>query len=210
MARAVALAAVLAVVLAGCGKNGSKTATSAAPPAPTPATGGPPWPAPDNAMELTRRAGLKPEHAEFLQYHVHAHLYVFVNGQAVRIPAGIGIDIHDPGVQSAPLQDGTTAYGSIQYCKHVCISPLHTHDDSGILHTETKTPSPNTLGQFFTEWNVRLDPNCVDGFCKPGSAIEILVDGKPFSGDPRTIELADRTVIVIVIGSPPATIPTAF
>ncbi len=161
-------------------------------------------------MALTRKAGLVPERAEFLQYHVHAHLYVFVNGQPVRVPAGIGINIHDPGVHSAKLADGTTAYGSIELCNKVCISPLHTHDDSGILHTETKTVSPNNLGQFFTEWGVRLDDNCVDGFCKPRSPITILVNGQPYTGDPRQIELADRTVIVIMIGSPPSSIPTAF
>ena len=113
-------------------------------------------------------------------------------------------------MHSAPLQDGTTAYGSIQLCQKVCISPLHTHDDSGILHTETKTVSPNNLGQFFTEWGVRLDSKCVDGYCKPRSSIAILVNGQRYTGDPRQIELPDRTVIVIVIGSPPAKIPTAF
>lgn len=199
MAR-VALAGVLMALLAGCGGSGKSSAKNSASP----------WPAPQNAMELTRRAGLVPERAEFLQYHVHAHLYVFVNGQPVRVPAGIGINIHDPGVHSGPLQDGTTAYGNISLCKQVCISPLHTHDDSGILHTETKTVSPNRLGQFFTEWGVRLDRNCVDGYCKPRSPIAIFVNGQRYTGDPRTIELADRTVIVIVIGSPPPSIPTAF
>ena len=31
---------------------------------------------------------------------MHAHLDVFVNGKPVTVPAGIGINIHDPGVQS--------------------------------------------------------------------------------------------------------------
>jgi hypothetical protein len=161
-------------------------------------------------VELTRRAGLKPERAEFLQYHVHAHLYIFVNGKPVRVPAGIGINIHDPGVHHAKLKDGTTGYGGISLCEKVCISPLHTHDDTGYLHTETKTVSPNRLGQFFTEWGVRLDRNCVDGYCKPKAPIVIFVNGQRYTGDPRRIELADRTVIVIVIGSPPPSIPTAF
>jgi hypothetical protein len=37
-------------------------------------------------MELTRQAGLEPERAEFLEYHVHAHLDVFVDGQKVTVP----------------------------------------------------------------------------------------------------------------------------
>lgn len=35
-----------------------------------------------------------------------------------------------------------------------CISPLHTHDTTGSLHTESATAVPNRLGQFFTEWGV--------------------------------------------------------
>jgi DNA-binding transcriptional LysR family regulator len=31
------------------------------------------------------------ERAEFLQYHVHAHLDVIFNGDAVTVPAGIGM-----------------------------------------------------------------------------------------------------------------------
>jgi hypothetical protein len=161
-------------------------------------------------MALTRRAGLTPERAEFLQYHVHAHLYVFINGRPVLVPSGIGINIHDPGVQSEKLNDGTTAYGGIKLCNKPCISPLHTHDDSGILHTETKTVAPNRLGQFFVEWGLRLDKNCVDGYCKPQAPIAFFVNNKRYTGDPRQIELSNGTVIVIVIGSPPSKIPTKF
>jgi hypothetical protein len=133
-----------------------------------------------------------------------------VNGKPVRVPAAIGINIHDPGVNSSKSPDGTNSYGGINLCRRVCISPLHTHDDSGYLHTETKTVAPNKLGQFFTEWDVRLDRNCVDGFCKPKSPIAIFVDTDRFTGDPRDIELSDGRVIVIVIGSPPSKIPTKF
>ena len=188
---------------AGCGKTNSEyTASEAA----TPASGAPPWPAPPNPMALTRTAGLVPERAEFLEYHVHAHLDVFVNGKPVRVPAGIGINIKDPGVKSAPLADGTPSYGGIELCRKVCISPLHTHDDTGILHTETKTVQPNRLGQFFTEWGVRLGRNCVGGYCRP-SNIEFYVNGNRYQGDPRAILLTDRKQIAIVIGTPPKKIP---
>jgi hypothetical protein len=132
---------------------------------------------------------------------------VFVNGAAVRVPAGIGINIHDPGVHSSLLADGTTAYGGIQRCAQPCISPLHTHDDSGILHTESSSPVPNRLGQFFIEWGVRLTPACVGSYCRPTS-IKVFVDGQPFAGDPRTIQLTDSKEIAVVIGIPPKTIPS--
>ena len=205
--RAAVVCALLALAAAGCGKTNSEyTASEAA----TPASGAPPWPAPPNPMALTRTAGLVPERAEFLEYHVHAHLDVFVNGKPVRVPAGIGINFKDPGVKSAPLADGTPSYGGIELCRKVCISPLHTHDDTGILHTETKTVQPNRLGQFFTEWAVRLTPECVGGFCKPEAPIAIFVDGKRYTDDPREIELSDMREIAIVIGSTPDSIPSEF
>jgi hypothetical protein len=152
-------------------------------------------------------AGLKPEPFETLIHHVHSHLDVFVNGVAVRVPAGIGINVHDPGVQSSPVADGTTGYGGIKRCAQPCISPLHTHDDSGILHTESPSPVPHRLGQFFIEWGVRLTPSCVGTFCRPTS-IKIFVNGHPFAGDPRTIELTDMKEIAVVIGTPPKAIPS--
>jgi hypothetical protein len=159
-------------------------------------------------MARSRAAGLVPETAERLAYHVHAHLDVFVNGQPVTVPAGLGINIHDPGVHSSP-QDGATAYGGIDVpCKQACISPLHTHDVSGVLHTESSTKKDNTLGQLFVEWGVKLDTNCVRTFCRPTTKIAVYIDGKPFTGDPRTIALANRREIAIVIGTPPANIPS--
>jgi len=76
-----------------------------------------------------------------------------------------------------------------------------------VLHTESATPVPNRLGQFFVEWGVRLDTTCVGEFCAPETTIAIHVDGVPFTGDPTTIELSDRRVITIVIGMPPAVMP---
>jgi len=187
-------------------------ALAAVPPAPTPATGAPPWPAPANPMQRTRMAGLVPETHEFLAYHVHAHLDILVNGRKVWIPAGIGIDIHNPSVQHG--NDGTgvhgTSYGGIDMCAAPCISPLHTHDWSGVLHTESKRSTPNRLGQFFTEWKVRLDRQCVGGYCKPAAPISVYVDGKRTTGNPRDIELTNLREIAIVIGTPPSHIPSRF
>ena len=67
-------------------------------PAPRPSTWAAPWPAPAHPLRLTVAAGLTPERTETLIHHVHSHLDVFVNGKHIRVPAGIGIDIHNPGV----------------------------------------------------------------------------------------------------------------
>jgi hypothetical protein len=162
-------------------------------------------------MKLTRKAGLTPETHEFLFLHVHAHLDVFVNGQPVVVPAGIGIAIHDPAVHNARAKDGSIVYGFIDPpCTQPCISPLHTHDVSGILHTEAKKDQFNNLGEFFTEWNVRLDSKCVGGYCKPAAPITVYVDGEAYTADPRKITLEDHREIAVVIGSPPADIPSRF
>src|SRR5256885_4981945 len=150
-------------------------------------------PAPSNPMKLTRQAGLTPETHEFVFLHVHSHLDVFVNGKKVVVPAGIGIDIHAPAVRRFKAPDGTIGYGGISpACAKPCISPLHTHFDDGVLHTEAKKNDYNRLGQFFTEWGRKL----------PAKA-KVYVDGKPFKGDPRTIQLKDRREIAVVVGKPP-------
>lgn len=198
----------LAAVLAGLSFATASVAGGPAP-VPRPKTGAVPWPAPKDPMSRTRLAGLTPERFEHLTYHVHSHLDVFVNGTPVKIPAGIGINTRDPGVHHAALGDGSLAYGGIRMCKQACISPLHTHADLGLLHTETSKPTPNRLGEFFVEWGVRLDRTCVGGYCNPDSIL-IYVNGKRYTGDPRRILLADHTEIAILIGSLPAKIPGKF
>src|SRR3954463_10460908 len=217
--RTAAICALLLAVAAGCGGgSASKSSDSGdqgvcaqlgdvGSPRDTQA----PWRAPDNPMELTCAAGLVPEKAEFLQYHVHAHLDVFVDGRPVLVPAAIGIDPENPAVQAETGSNGQViGAGLTQECSEPCISPLHTHDLSGLLHTETKTTAPNKLGQFFTEWAVKLTPECVGAYCKPKTPIKIYVDGQVETGDPSDIELSDRREIAIVIGRPPANIPMEF
>jgi hypothetical protein len=165
------------------------------------------WPAPSDPMGLTVQAGLKPQPKEFMTNHVHAHLDVFVDGKPVTVPAGIGIKIDDPAVQRGDLPDGSHRYGGIELCNEPCISPLHTHGTDGILHTESSSPEPNTLGEFFTEWGVALDASCVATYCSPATTIAIYVDGTLTPGDPRAIQLNDRREIAIVIGTPPPQIP---
>jgi hypothetical protein len=191
---------VLASGLAACGSS-SKPKTNAPPSAIV-------WPAPSDPMARARAAGLVPETAERLQYHVHSHLDVFVDGDQVTVPAGLGIDITNPAVHTIPV-NGQNEYGAIDPpCDKACISPLHTHAVSGILHTESATRRDNTLGQLFIEWNVRLDANCVNTYCKPAKTIAVYVDGKAFTGDPATIELSNHKEIAIVIGTPPANVPS--
>lgn len=49
-------------------------------------------------MGLAADAGLTPTDQEYLDTHTHAHLDVFVDGTAVEVPAGIGIELSAEGV----------------------------------------------------------------------------------------------------------------
>jgi hypothetical protein len=188
---------VLAASLVGaCGDEGDDSTDSAADDVPE-------WPAPDDPLERAVAAGLEPTVRELLQTHRHSHLDVFVDGEPVLVPAGIGIDIDDPGVKTFP----GPAYGGIEECDEPCISPLHTHDDTGIVHTEAAADELLTLGQFFTEWDVRLEDSCVGEFCDDDTDIAVYVDGEVQEGDPALIELEDRREIAIVVGTPPERIP---
>lgn len=186
------------VLLAGCATPGNSTPSPAVPSQATPSQA--PlelWPLPDDPMGLARAAGLEPLTIESLEYHVHVHLDVFMDGRPVLVPAGIGIDIDDPAVKRF---EDPVAYGGIEEpCEDPCISPLHTHDPDGVIHTESPTPTPNTLGEFLIEWDVTL----------PDDA-KVYVDGEAYSGDVAEIELTDMLEIAIVMGEPPSVIPSEF
>jgi hypothetical protein len=167
-----------------------------------------PAPAPDRVVELVRAAGLVPETAESLQYHVHAHLDIFVNGRHQTVPAGIGIVTTDPAVHTGTI-DGQRAYGGISVpCAEPCISPLHTHAVTGILHTESATRVDNTLGQFFTEWDVPLTAQCVGTYCISQTRMAVYVNGRRQRfADAAQIPLSDHKEIALVIGRRPSRIP---
>ncbi|TPG28142.1 hypothetical protein [Mycolicibacterium hodleri] len=152
------------------------------------ATGGdspPPWPAPTDVAAAVARSGLPLLRAEGTALHIHAHLDVFVDGTPVVIPAGIGID-----------ERGGT------------ISPLHTHDSSGVIHVESPIQSTFTLAEFFSEWNVTLSASHIGGLSvTPGSPLRAYVNGHRVPGNPGALTLHNHDEIAVVYGSIPAHIP---
>jgi hypothetical protein len=195
------------LMVSACGGGGATSALKySAPAAPKPAKGAAPWPSPKNALKLAQKAGLEMARHEFLVYHIHAHLDVFVNGKAVPVPSAIGINIHDPGVRHGPVSGGT-GYGGIKECAKPCISPLHTHDFTGVVHVESPTQRVYRLGQFFVEWGVKLNAKCVGGYCSPRSKFAVFVNGVRRTGDPARIAFTNLQEIAIVIGPPPDAIP---
>ena len=201
----------VALALAGCGSSSNPKAE----PTTTSVKQGAaqffaPAPPAGDVLSLVRSAGLEAETAESLQHHVHAHLDIYVNRVHMLVPAGIGIVISDPRVHHSRVA-GADQYGGISTpCSDPCISPLHTHDVSGTLHTESSSAEDNTLGQFFKEWHVTLDDHCVGHDCAPDTPIMIYVNGKPVPlARAGSIDLGDQTEIAIVIGKAPANIPSS-
>jgi hypothetical protein len=141
----------------------------------------PPWPAPGDPSARVAAAGLPMLGTEGTALHIHAHLDVFVDGKAVTVPALLGID--------EPAQK---------------ISPLHTHDTTGVVHIESPTKNVTfTLGQVMTEWNVTLSANQIGGLkAGGGKTLQAYVNGKPQSGDPAALTLHAHDQIALVYGAP--------
>jgi len=135
-------------------------------------------------MKRACQAGLTPEPAEQLAYHVHAHLDVYVNGKPVAVPALIGIN--------------DSAY----------LTELHTHDPSGIIHVESESADKHyTLGTFFAEWGIFLSNRCVGAYCQ---GYKWYVNGKQQTGPAYALQLEPHEEIVFAIGTPPAKIPSTY
>ncbi|MBV9094312.1 MAG: hypothetical protein JO132_10615 [Streptosporangiaceae bacterium] len=122
-------------------------------------------------------------------FHIHAHLTIFVNGQARQVPAAIGI----PGAQAQQ-----TPYGPF-IAAGTCFYWLHTHAADGIIHIESPIQRTYTLGDFFDIWGQLLGPGQVG----PATGHVIaLYNGRVYEGNPRDIPLTAHAQIQLDIGTP--------
>lgn len=118
---------------------------------------------------------------EYNTLHIHSHLAIFINGKQVAIPRYVG-------------GTATPAGG--------CLYWIHTHSNDGIIHVEApqvQAPEggPYTLGMFFDIWGQPLDRGNVAGFKGPVTA---FVNGLPYEGDLRAIELKSHQIITLEVG----------
>ena len=155
-------------------------------------TSAPPWPAPTDVQQRAKAAGLSMLTAEGEALHIHEHLSITVDGKAVEVPALLGID--------EPAQR---------------ISPIHTHDRTGIIHVESPVVTTFRLGQVFTEWDVALGRGRVGSFRdgQDGDRVALFVNRKAYTGDPAALALGKRQDIDFVVttdGSAPKAPTTAF
>lgn len=122
--------------------------------------------------------------------HYHAHVSLFVEGERVAIPPGIGI-------VNPVLEDGYVQSGDCYYW-------LHTHDATGLIHIEPPTDGEYTLGQLFDIWGRPLSETNVAGF---EGAVSVFVDGERYEGDVRDIVFTSRMHISLQVGRPLAAPP---
>lgn len=124
--------------------------------------------------------GISCDAQEGQRTHIHQHLVIIDHGKVVDIPRNVG---------QAP--------------EHRCIYWIHTHTPDGIIHIEAPNDRSFTLADFFKVWGQPLDrTHAASASATKGSPLKVWVDGKSFSGDPRTIKLKPHTDIVIMAGPP--------
>lgn len=124
--------------------------------------------------------------------HIHSHLSIYIDGKPSPLPQYIGIPVDQ--------QSGSPT----------CYYWLHTHDSSGIIHIESPSTEPFTLGQFIDEWN--------QGFQSVGFPSQLLlntgwtiwVNGKSYHGTLDSIPLSAHALITIAYNSPNAKPDTTY
>ncbi|MCV7346029.1 hypothetical protein [Mycolicibacterium rhodesiae] len=142
----------------------------------------PPWPAPADAKAAVAAAGLPMLGSEGAVEHIHAHLDVLLDGKPVPVPRDVGID--------TDTRRGT-------------ISPLHTHDETGVIHVESPVKRQFSLGEFFSEWQVSLSADNIGALrAGGGKLVRVVVNGTPQTGNPAAITLGPHDEVAVVYGTP--------
>jgi hypothetical protein len=159
-------------------------------------------------------------------YHIHIFVGIYVNGQEIVMPEGIGV--------IEPSSNGQQPPAEIVYATE-CFYYTHTHDSTGVVHVED--PNPNgtlitqplhTLGDVFTVWGITVNSmqfgefagpvvvytsgqtyrgggNCSGTTPPPGTPLGNGTtpesDLSLWSGNPNTIPLYSHEVIWFYVGS---------
>jgi hypothetical protein len=137
---------------------------------------------------ITCRSG--PE--QVVKWHIHTHVAIYVRGQQKRLPAGIGIT-------NPKLSEHLSTGLFVDTGLNDCLYWLHTHSNDDIVHIESPTKQPFTLGQLFDIWRQPLGPEVVG----PASGqVVVFENGKRIQGDPRTVPLLKQGDIQLDVGRP--------
>ena len=121
-------------------------------------------------------------------YHVHTHVSIFLDGQALAFPGQVGIVRRSAGD---------------------CFYQIHTHDKSGKIHIEAPAPGLFTLGQLFAIWGQPLEATDVAGLTGKPVVVYVTDAGvvTQATGDWEDIELTSHREVTIQVGTPITEIP---
>lgn len=122
-------------------------------------------------------------------YHVHAHVSLYVNGEQIAIPAGLGV------------VNPVLTNGYVNFDVTKCFYEIHTHDATGVIHLHANAGAnrPLTLGQVFDVWGQPLTRDNVAGQL---GRVTVFVDQQRVDGDLRSIVLSAGTLVSLQVGSP--------
>ena len=149
-----------------------------------------PWPVETNHLPDRMKAiGLSLLGAEGSAQHIHAHLDIFIHDRRETVPADIGISSQDT------------------------ISPVHTHDETGVIHVES--PDKNaayTLGQFFDIWGIKFTETSIGSYANDATNKLTVYDNGKIIQNPANLTLAAHHEIVVTYGanSEQPSIPSSY
>ncbi len=128
------------------------------------------------STQTTHQIALSCTSDPLTQFHIHPHIAIIINGATQTIPADIGLNA-------------------------VCMHPIHTHDESGVIHIESPQARDFTLGDFFAVWGKTFNQNQVLDYKADGThSITETVNGNPAQAFENTV-LHDGDQIVITYGA---------
>ncbi len=174
----VALLALAAALLAGCGEKEETIGDTSARYGPGVTDGPPPWSQPeyDNLEKRIEILGLPPVGNE--KYHRHALLRIYDDGRLIPVPPNVG------------WLPQAKVYSSI-----------HTHEPNGVIHMESIRPHEFKLGDFFFIWGVSFGKESLGSLTNEGGKqLNVYVNGERVA-DPPNYVLQEGDVIAIGYGA---------
>jgi hypothetical protein len=122
--------------------------------------------------------------------HIHPSLNVTLDGKFLIIPSEIGINTtlwNDHSLDQYGMQPMKMTMKDTNMIMQG-MSPLHTHDSSGIIHVESNEFRNYTLGQFLQNWGIDLH----------GKEVKLSVNGNNVK-DYRNHILTDKEQMIVNI-----------
>ena len=111
--------------------------------------------------------------------HYHALVYIYINGQQVQIPQGVGI-----------ASDGSCYYW------------MHTHDNTGVVHMEAPSGRDFTLGNFLNIWSTKFAQLGYRNELSSADGWTVYIGSQKYNGDFHNIVLKSHMVVTLAYNSP--------